>query len=608
MIRSKNKNTRRAALLAIALCAGIAVSAQNMSTQIVVERQIEPEYRAAIRPSGISPTALTPSVKTPTMTAAPYSALARLNPSMTQLEPAAWGDALYVSPYRGYATIGYLPAMNANAALGYTFINTRDTRVNAFFQYLGNKYHGYRDNLDGAFTDGRRQQLSLSHQNILVGANAFHRLDSRNTLAATLGYNYGSTEMPRYSEGYKDTFTQGVNRAYFTADWAHRGNFAADAGASVRYFGFTKDIDLTPVTVKPVSPMSEAIYEIHADVSTPTAKWMGRIRANATWQHHSPAPSDLFCYPQFNPEAPTIGVLTYGSYNYQTNALYTITPSAEIRTGSFTGIFGIRVDISEGGNTKQFYVAPDVRLAWNISSKVALWGRAGGGKVLNTLEDLYNYTPFMSGAFAYDMSSIPYTLDAGINLGPFSGFTVTLEAGWAKSPNWLMPVACKGINAYESIEVSGEHYRAAIAWDATKWLSAHASIEGASHIDDDNLFDDSQYNGYYLWRDRARWQTNIGVTLRPVKPLTLNIDWSLRTKRRAFTTEPAAFFDHGYLVHKNEVNLGNINDLSASATWQFSKQISAYAQLNNLLCRRYYIIPGVVSPRMSGTVGVSFQF
>ena len=105
---------RRATLMAAAITV-IAASAQNMSTQIVVERQIEPEYRPAVRPSGVSPVALTPTVTTPRLSAAPYSALARLDASLTMLEPAAWGDTLYVSPFRGYANLGYLPAANAAA-------------------------------------------------------------------------------------------------------------------------------------------------------------------------------------------------------------------------------------------------------------------------------------------------------------------------------------------------------------------------------------------------------------------------------------------------------------------------------------------------------------
>ena len=65
----------------------------------------------------------------------------------------------------------------------------------------------------------------------------------------------------------------------------------------------------------------------------------------------------------------------------------------------------------------------------------------------------------------------------------------------------------------------------------------------------------------------------------------------------------------GFLYHTADViNLGNINDISASAAWQFSERLSAHVQLTNILCRRYYIIPGVASARLGGTFGVSYQF
>lgn len=86
--------------------------------------------------------------------------------------------------------------------------------------------------------------------------------------------------------------------------------------------------------------------------------------------------------------------------------------------------------------------------------------------MLNTLEDLYAYTPYMSGAYGYDMSSIPVTVDAGINMGPFSGFSIALELGGASANEWLMPAMANGANCYEMTKVAGIHYRAALAWDA----------------------------------------------------------------------------------------------------------------------------------------------
>lgn len=589
---------RRATLIAAAITV-IAASAQNMSTQIVVERQIEPEYRPAVRPSGVSPVALAPTVTTPRLSAAPYSALARLDASLTMLEPAAWGDTLYVSPFRGYANLGYLPAANAAASLGYTFINTRNSRVSAFADYLAYKYHGYRD-----ADDGQRAQTDYSHQELRIGADALHRLDRHNTLAASVEYAFGSTQMPEYAHGPANTFKQNTNRAHFAADWSHRGSLAADAGASVRYFGFTKDIYNTGAssgTLIPEDPMSEALYNIHGNIAVTSGKWLLRLRAAATWQHHSPAAASLYAYAADDGVSDD-ALFGYAHYDYHTNALYTFTPSAEVRSSSFTGIFGVRLDLSRGGFSKKFYAAPDIRLNWQISSRVALWARVGGGKVLNTLEDLYAYTPYMSGAYGYDMSSIPVTVDAGINMGPFSGFSIALELGGASANEWLMPAMANGANCYEMTKVAGIHYRAALAWDALKWFSAHASIEGATQSEDG---DDG---GYYLWRDRARWQTNVGIALRPLKPLTLSVDWNLRTKRRAYELGSASFLTMGFLYHKNIINLGNINDISASAAWQFSERLSAHVMLTNILCRRYYIIPGVASARLGGTLGVSYQF
>lgn len=97
--------------------------------------------------------------------------------------------------------------------------------------------------------------------------------------------------------------------------------------------------------------MSEALYNIHGNIAVTSGKWLLRLLAAATWQHHSPAAASLYAYAADNGVSDD-ALFGYAHYDYHTNALYTFTPSAEVRSGSFTGIFGVRLDLSRGGFSK----------------------------------------------------------------------------------------------------------------------------------------------------------------------------------------------------------------------------------------------------------------
>ncbi|MDE6158321.1 MAG: hypothetical protein K2F78_09300, partial [Muribaculaceae bacterium] len=65
--------------------------------------------------------------------------------------------------------------------------------------------------------------------------------------------------------------------------------------------------------------------------------------------------------------------------------------------------------------------------------------------------------------------------------------------------------------------------------------------------------------------------------------------------------------DAPVMIHE-KYGMGNISDLSAGGNYRLTDAISVFAKVENILCRRTLILPGVQSRRMHGLVGASLLF
>ncbi|MDE5650512.1 MAG: hypothetical protein K2I35_05830, partial [Duncaniella sp.] len=92
---------KKAIILALALpvCAG--VFAQGLHKEITVEQQIVPKKRDASRIT-VLPTVTLPPIQPVRLSFSDRVVTSRPASTITTLEPVAFGDKLYTSPYRGY--------------------------------------------------------------------------------------------------------------------------------------------------------------------------------------------------------------------------------------------------------------------------------------------------------------------------------------------------------------------------------------------------------------------------------------------------------------------------------------------------------------------------
>ena len=108
---------------AAAIIMPLAGMAQSLNKEITVERDIVPEQREATR-IGFTPRITLRPVALKQLSYSENGVPAQVPASISVLAPAAYADSIYVSPYKGYAAIGFMPRYNAAQSLGYRIIET----------------------------------------------------------------------------------------------------------------------------------------------------------------------------------------------------------------------------------------------------------------------------------------------------------------------------------------------------------------------------------------------------------------------------------------------------------------------------------------------------
>lgn len=574
-------------LCAITVAASAECGAQSLNKEITVERDIVPEYRDAER------LRLTPAINLPAIQKK------RLNYSLVD-RPVGVTPAIYPlglqtpavsigENYRGYAAIGYMPMFNMAASAGYRFIDTKSTKVDAWLQYNGRAYHS--DILMTTWSlipedPGEIQEKMFRNNAVTVGASLNQSTGEKSALNAFADYSYTRYTMIEcpYDETYR-LFNQAVNRFNIAADWSHRDKDGISYGIDASYSrfafispkydvydSFALDNRFTMLANKE----NHFDFGIFGDAALGGGSYFG-LDVDFSYLHND-----------FN----TIFSEMWSSDSEQHRYLRTdgentwllrLTPSYRFISGDFTADLGARIDLTHGAG-KAFHIAPDVKIGFRTSDYFSAQLEFGGGEVQNSLASLFDISPYMMPYFAYRNSHIPFTGDLKATIGPFSGAYIELFGGYARANEWLMPG--DGDNSYTPVDLRGWHGGAAAGYRHGKLGEVRLSFEGASHSDGDK-----PQNGYYLWRDRAKYVIEASGRISPVDKLDITAGYTFRSGRRDFRRK-----------------LGTASLLDLGAAYRFTPRFTVFVNGENLLNRKYKYIGMVPSQGITGLAGVTYKF
>ncbi|MDE7470907.1 MAG: hypothetical protein K2M57_05625 [Paramuribaculum sp.] len=565
----------------------------RLKKEITVDRSIVPQLREAKRLN------MSPIVELPTTTAtkldySPRTVTARVPALFTTLNPAAYGDSIATDHTRGYLTLGYGPTFDAMASGGFQLIDTKGTKLGAWLQYDGymfhdNVYYGTRN------LSSTSEQKALFRNNNFKGGLSLSQATGKNSvLDIDLVYGFGKVNCPdlhtdllnSYYDPNDPRFVLETNRHHinrFDGKAALKGSTASlvySIGAKYEIFAFGN-------TGSSRKSDKENIFGVEASIqSNPENESQGLVSVSYTSMHDTHTPWEY----------------REGEDKSYTQGLATIMPTYRYKSEQFTADLGLRLDISHNSG-KTVHVAPNIKLAWLPTEQVTVWAKAGGGEVQNTLASIYSFTPYITPLDSYGNSNVPVTIDGGITVGPFSGAYVKLYGGWAKAKNWLVPGSyswlCDGYSM-DMIDISGYHAGITAGYSYRRLAEIEVSAEIAPQGED---------KGYYLWRDRAKQVISATLTVHPLEQLDVNAGWELRSGRitnEKYGVDPG--FDIDRISNWLTADYPTLSNVSLGARWRFNRNVSAFADVQNLLNHKNVTYIGEGARGIHGMIGVALKF
>ena len=228
------------------------------------------------------------------------------------------------------------------------------------------------------------------------------------------------------------------------------------------------------------------------------------------------------------------------------------------------------------GDSTDFSLAPDVRLAYNPAAKFGIWLNATGGGKLNYLESVYALSRYMFPSLSVrSTSNLKLDSELGLRVGPFKGIALQGGVAYANVHNWITSENGRFFAPY-NLHAFKMFAGLTAAWRDYVTLTARY----------DRRLGDGNDNLWYAWRDDTRSVVSASLTVRPFSPLEITAGYTGCFER----------------FH------GDISNLSAGATYRIIAPLSVFAKFDNLLNRTQYDMLGFQTPGFNGLFGVEYKF
>lgn len=557
-IKMKYKYISAVMLVAATHC----VSAQNLSTEVVVDRTIAPTLPQAAPLSGLKPSLALTAGKMPELRPGEYTIGSDFSPYTNAGQSPLFNGIAVPDKLPGYLWAGYFPAYRLGIAAGYRFVDTKQNRVSAAVGFDGHSLH----------------TPALNGQRGTLGTNAFklradwtHNFASGAVLDFGAGYAHDAVKQPSVVAG--ETFGQAVNRADIRAGIRRAANLSYHATAHYSLFSQSNELPLQTGTAQ---VPSDATFGLDGGIDIalgPNARFS--TAAGIDFYHCSGLEPTVF------------------SDIKQTQGIATLNPSVDFSTGKLDVRLGVKVQAGISTPGAAFHIAPDISVLWKLTTKSGLYVSAGGGQSFNTLSELYSYSPFaVNSACPYPLYT-PVDARAGVRVGSFGGFSTDIHAGYAASHN--VPVPSRDV-------VTG--YAQMVAANLSGWYAgATFSFSGNGPVDASltgRWMASGLWSGFADDCDGAKASIDARVDIRPFEKLKVSLTYRLRACRyyRELNADG--------LWHRQ--NMGNISSPGINAEYAVTNSLKAFIGFDNLLCRRTFILPGIASTRLTGLAGISLKF
>lgn len=586
-------------VLLMPACCG-AGAAQTLSTEITVDRTADTGIAAAMPLLSVQPVTAAPEPLANTLAPADYGGDAGFRFLPASFQPQAYYGLPQPAAWRGYVSAGYFPAYNAGIQAGYRLLDNERTLLRATAHFGGSAYSNGKGfgggdvscNAGGAALDWRQS----------IGAHTLH---------AYAGFGIAALENPNMqAASVKQNYTS--LRAGIALD--RRGSdFKYGLVARIDRFAAGKDLNMPAVAATTqYAPAGDTHFTFRLHGSKDFAGGLAaRLALGAQLINRSGSSVDIIASPGMN------GAIDYdvqaGSISHRNSGIYTVAPALTYLGRQVRARIGVRVDLASGTDIGKFNIAPDVRLSWMPTPATDVYLNVGGGASFNTLRGRFDYTPYAPAWSVEALQRVPLRAIAGFSYGRGTGFRAGFEACFQRTLGCVMPyVADFGsgqANVAEAVifaarNMKGIWFQLRAGYAAPSLAGLEVDVSARLTINSKPSLDPYVSEDYDCWGtpdnpDRAQLIVNACAALRPLERLKLELDWEFRSDRKCLYSD---------LWSRQLYSLGTASELRLKGIYSLTERLALGLRLNNLLCRRYQIVPGVQSPSIHGLASVTYRF
>lgn len=538
------------------------------------------------------------------------------SPSGVPMEATGWQDSRSTPLYREYLDVALGSWLNAKLDAGYRFLDTGKTLAGVFLKH--NSTSLWKPKLSDHSKDLKRELYDET-----IGIYITHKTDDKGVLEANLKWNiayfnyYGTLSDPNIYSGYTHFPTQTWNDGRLHINWVPNQEHAFKyyVRADVRYSSFRNFYYPEFSTISGGQLMLKDLKGgRETDISIPLGLAY-TIKDVSTWGIDLKGQIIVQCN----------GNTNYGSYiqgkapgNY---GMLTVIPYYRYDKGNFHARLAPRIDFAlntevpevvrytlyERHEGNVFHISPDVRLNYHMP-KFAIDLQVTGETLLNTLG--YNHDmDFFCQPIVLNTKPTYTPIDAKLifGIGPFAGFQAAARIGYRTTLGQrlggiyqaflnLYNSNRQGDYAFESSRrISGLSTGITLKWSYGELISLLA--EGSFQPRHGNQ---AYFNGY----DMPEFTLHAAIESSPIKALHLNLDYDLRAKRHPLIGISNQYEDDIYPFER----IPNWSNLSLKASYDIKENLSVGISLDNLLCRRQYLLTDIPTPGLTAAATLSFHF
>lgn len=528
---------------------------------------------------------------------------ASFSPSLVILPATGWRADRELSTNRGYLELGAGSWLNSTLSAGYRFIDNSTTLFGIRLQH--NSTSLWKPEIS-ELTAGSKQY----RYDEAVGLYASQVVKGYGRLDAAFDYHFGRfnyygfggclTPSSVAPEVMDEVPAQTLNDVALRVDWrslvSPSTSMLWNVTARLRHFGY-KDFPQHPSSARLALPEQKGSRETNIGLQGGVCM---------PWDSGSSIGVDA-----------DLDIMALTNTMLDNYAMFTLTPYYRFSKGLLDVRLGADVDFTfnagEEGNRYSFvHIAPDVRFGVQ-TGQVGVSLDLLGGSELTTLSRLHQLDYYgMPHLVSTRPTFSPLDAAFGVNLGPFSGFSLGVKARYKAVKNiplggWYMAWLNYGDILLEGMKPQLPDHAVVNYSDAmASGINLHGySISGRMAYEYGDIFSisaEGSYQpqdgekGFFNGYDRAKLTASANMSVRPVKPFKIGVSYDYRGKRDIYTSSSVTLGERTTIINGEStayhyLRLPDLTLLNLSASWDFSANFTLWLQADNLLNRHDEVLP-----------------